>query len=569
MKKNSPISIIIILAITGLAIWFLYPSVTFYMQPPEKRMEIVQKNPDVLKKVINLGLDLQGGMRLVLEIDRSQLKKEQEKNVLDRAYAIIENRVNGLGVAEPTIQKQGRDRLIVELPGLKDGEAAKGVVGSTAQLEFKLVREPKELDKAIKIIDKVLKGKETKDSTQSDTTAAEEAKVAADKESQEQAEQLFAGEEAEAKKDTAAGEEVSEEDIFEVESFSQHLIGVGNQIGVKKRDRAKVEGILGRKDVKDALKRAGLGGSCFLWSHDLEKQGNDEFYLLYYLKERAELTGDIIKNARWEIAQGGMEAGQYVVNLEMNNKGAKRFSRVTGVNVNKFLAIVLDSTVYSAPVIRQKIPHGRAQITGSFSSEDAKGLAIVLTAGALPAPVKIIEERTVGPSLGQDSIKKAVMASIIGFVLVVVFMIVYYKLAGVIAIGALFLNLVFVIAIMASISGATLTLPGIAGLILVIGMTIDANVIIFERIREELAIGKTIRSAVDAGYSRAFVTIMDANITTLFTAAILMWVGTGPIRGFAVVMILGIIASLFTALFVTRVIFNMITASKDIKKLSI
>jgi preprotein translocase subunit SecD len=263
-----------------------------------------------------------------------------------------------------------------------------------------------------------------------------------------------------------------------------------------------------------------------------------------------------------------MEAGQAVVNLEMNRDGARRFSRVTAVNVQKFLAIVLDSTVYSAPQIRQKISQGQAQITGSFTNDEAKALAVVLPAGALPAPVTIEEERTVGPSLGQDSIIKGVNAFILGFILIIIFMIIYYKLSGVIADLALFLNLIFVLSIMASI-GATLTLPGIAGLILTIGMAIDANVIIFERIREELSIGKTIRSAVDAGYSRAFVTIMDANITTLFTAAILMWVGTGPIKGFAITMIFGIIVSLFTALFLTRVIFNIITSSKNLKKLSI
>jgi preprotein translocase subunit SecD len=339
-------------------------------------------------------------------------------------------------------------------------------------------------------------------------------------------------------------------------------------IGVREKDKPKVDAILARKDVQDALKRAGLGGSCFLWAHDLEPVNNIEIRPIYYLKKKAELKGDIIKDARWEVAQGGLEAGQAVVNLEMNREGARRFSRVTGVNVQKFLAIILDSTVYSAPQIRQKISQGRAQITGSFTPDDAKNLSIVLRAGALPAPVTIIEERTVGPSLGQDSIDKAIKACVIGFALIVVFMLIYYKFAGLIANIALLLNLIFILAIMASV-GATLTLPGVAGLILIIGISIDANVIIFERIREELAVGKTIRSAVDAGYARAFVTIMDANITTLFTALILMWVGTGPIKGFAVTMIFGILVSLFTALFLTHVIFNIITSNKELKKLSI
>ena len=563
MNKINPLSILIILVIAGAAVWFLYPSVTFYMQPPEKRREIIQNHPDVLKKVINLGLDLQGGLRLVLEVDRSNLSKDEEKDILDRAYAVIENRVNKYGVAEPTIQKQGSDRLIVELPGIQDRNTAIKVIKSTAQLEFKLLREPTEIDNAIRTIDKTLKGERASDTAEdtTDTAAVEE------EEAQAQAEKLFTGEDAEA--DTESIEDVDTlKDIFAVKSFSENLVALGDMVAVLEKNKRKVETILARKDVQDDLKKAGLGGSEFLWAHDAEKRGNEEYRPLYYLKRKAELKGNIIKDARWEISRGGLDAGQAIVNLEMNREGARRFSRVTGVNTHKFLAIILDSTVYSAPQIREKIPQGRAQITGRFSNEEAKGLAIILRAGALPAPVKIIEERTVGPSLGQDSIRKAVNACMLGFILIVLFMIIYYRGAGVIADGALILNLILVLAILASF-GLTLTLPGIAGLILTIGMAIDANVIIFERIREELAIGKTIRSAVDAGYSRAFVTIMDANITTLFTAAILLWVGTGPVKGFAVVMIIGIIVSLITALFITRVVFNMITASRSIKKLSI
>ncbi len=565
MTKNTPISVLLILIFAGFAVWYLYPSVTFYMQSPEDRAEIIKNHPDVLKKVVNLGLDLQGGMRLVLEVDRSKLKDEEDRDVIDRAYTIIENRINGLGVAEPSIQKQGKDRLVIVLPGLRDEKAAKKVIGSTAQLEFKLLREAVELDKAIRTIDKVLKGERARDTAVVDTADTSAVK---EKEAQEHAEQLFTGQETTA--DTGVTEEADTTgDMFAFTSFKEYLVPVGSQmIGVREKDKPKVDAILARKDVQDALKRTGLGGSCFLWAHDLEPVNNMDIRPIYYVKKKAELKGDIIKDARWEVARGGLDAGQAVVNLEMNREGARRFSRVTGVNVHKYLAIILDNTVYSAPQIRQKISQGRAQITGSFTPDDAKNLSIVLRAGALPAPVTIIEERTVGPSLGQDSIDKAMKACMIGFALIVVFMLIYYKFAGLIANIALLLNLIFVLAIMASV-GATLTLPGVAGLILIIGMSIDANVIIFERIREELAIGKTIRSAVDAGYARAFVTIMDANITTLFTALILMWVGTGPIKGFAVTMIFGILVSLFTALFLTHVIFNIITSNKELKKLSI
>ncbi len=563
MKKNNPISIIIIVLAALLAAWYLYPSVLFYMKSPAERRVAVQENPEVLQRVINLGLDLQGGMRLVLEIDKSEIGEEESRDVLDRAYTIIENRINALGVAEPVIQKQGAERLIVELPGLSDKEAAKEVIGSTAQLEFKLLREPADLQRAIEAIDAALKGTAPAEVDTADTAAQDTALT----EEQEAARRLFEGVETEEERDTADTAVVAEEEE-QPSSLSEYLVGIGSQVGVLERNRGKVNQLLARREAQEALQRVGLGSSEFLWGHEIEQYDNKNFRPLFFVKERAELRGDIIREARSSIAQGGLEAGQAVVDLELNREGARRFSRVTGLNVNKFLAIVLDNTVYSAPQIRQKIPNGRAQITGSFTMEEARNLAIVLRAGALPAPVNIIEERTVGPSLGQDSIRKAAQAFMVGFLIVIAFMLLYYRGSGVIADVAVLLNLVFVMAIMASVS-ATLTLPGIAGLILIIGMAVDANVIIFERIREELDIGKTIRSAIDSGYSRAFITIMDANITTLITAFILLWVGTGPIKGFAVTLIFGIIVSLFTSLFVTRVIFNMVTANRNLKKLSI
>lgn len=574
MKKSGPISILIIVGIAVLAMWKLYPSFGYYAKSPEERREYRQENPKVLDNVINLGLDLQGGMRLVLEVDRSKLSKEEQTDVLDRAYAVIENRINALGVAEPTIQKQGSDRLIIELPGLSNEEAAKNVIGSTAQLEFKLLLEREDIQKAIRVIDNVMKG----DMPKADTTAVEDTADVEDEEEQEKAEAIFGGADeaddtAEGEDTVLEGEELEDEGEDEGEGeelFSEYLIGMqSGMIGVDLDDRAKVQAILNRKDVQEALKLAGLGGGQFLWGHEIEALGNNEYRPLYYVKRRAELRGDIINDATSQIAQGGLEAGQAVVSLELNRQGARKFSRVTGQNVNRFMAIVLDSTVYSAPQIRQKIPNGQAQITGSFTMEEARNLSVVLRAGALPAPVNIIEERTVGPSLGQDSIVKGMYAFLIGLLLVIGFMILYYKLSGVIADIALMLNVIFLLAIMASIAGATLTLPGIAGIILIIGMAVDANVIIFERIREELKIGKTVRSAIDSGYSRAFTTIMDANLTTLITAVILMWVGTGPIRGFAVTLIIGILVSLFTSLYVTRVIYNISLGSKSIKKLSI
>jgi len=579
MKKNSVVNVIILIVLLCAAIWYLYPSFNFYSKTEEQRYQLKRDNPEITKKILNLGLDLQGGLRLVLEVDRSNIPKDAQINVLDRAYAVIENRINQYGTFEPVIQKQGQDRLIVELPGVKNREEAISLVKTTAQLQFNLVREQDESNKAMRIIERVVSKKklpgdeEVTDSTKTDSTKnVTDTSVIKNKEAQKDAEQLFAGNES--KKDTSAKAGVDsvdeDSDLFEETSFISLTEGVAGSAfpAVELKNIPKVDTILARKDVQDALIKGGLQDNIFLWSHEIVRNGSKEYKNLYYLKKKPELTGDIITNAGWEVGQGQSNSGQYIVNLEMNNKGAKKFARVTGVNVNKCLAIVLDNTVYSAPVIRQKITGGRAMIEGSFTMEEAKALSIVLTAGALPAPVKIIEERTVGPSLGTDSIKKVTWAMVMGSLLIIIFMIIYYKQAGLFANIAVIVNIVMVLAAMATF-GATLTLPGVAGLLLTLGMAVDANVLIYERIREELATGKTVRSAVDVGYSRAFITIMDANITTLLTQLILLWVGTGAIKGFAVTMSLGILATLYTAIILTRMMFNVVTASNDIKKLSI
>ncbi|RKY89418.1 protein translocase subunit SecD, partial [candidate division KSB1 bacterium] len=288
------------------------------------------------------------------------------------------------------------------------------------------------------------------------------------------------------------------------------------------------------------------------------------------VKKEPELTGKYLNDADVQIGGGSSlaSAGQPVVTMKMNSEGAKIFARVTGANVGRRLAIVLDNKVYSAPRINTKIPHGNAIIEGMADMKEAKDLAIVLRAGALPAPVKIIEERTVGPSLGADSIRKGTKSAIIGLILVIVFMMIYYRLSGLIADIALVMNLIIILAVLAGFH-FTLTLPGVAGIILTIGMAVDANVLIFERIREELRTGKTIRASIDAGYSRAFTTILDANITTLITAIVLYQFGTGPIRGFALTLSIGILSSMFTALVVTRLIFDYITEKFALRKLSI
>ncbi len=569
MKRSTTLSVLLTIGAIVFSLFFLKDSFIFYTKNQQQKNEYVETHPSIFKKIINLGLDIQGGMRFVLEIDRSNLPKETGKetgggDLLDRAYTVIENRINGLGVAEPEIQKQGRNRIIVQLPGFRDEAAATKVIGSTAQMEFNLLREPADLDRAIKIVDNVMKGELIADSTKAaakDTTAAKAT------EAQQKAQNLFGGKETAGDTSKAKADTDSSENEEEITTFSDMLTGMEGQIAVLESNKAKVEKILARDDVRAALERAGLSGSIFLWGHETHVQGSALYRSLYYVKARPEMRGDAIKDARQAIDQGGMAMGQSIVELEMNNKGAKTFARVTAANIGKYLAIVLDSTVYSAPVIRSKIPSGRAQIEGNFTIEEAKNLAIVLRAGALPAPVKVVEERIVGPSLGQDSVRQGAIASAISFFFIVLFMVFYYRYCGLIACGALLLHVLFVLGMMAAIN-ATLTLPGIAGIVLNVGMAVDANVLIYERIREELRLGKTPRSAIDAGYNRAIITILDSQIVSLITAIILFWAGTGPIKGFALTMILGICFTIFTQVTITRAFFNIIPISKE-NKLSI
>jgi preprotein translocase subunit SecD len=283
------------------------------------------------------------------------------------------------------------------------------------------------------------------------------------------------------------------------------------------------------------------------------------------LKDKTLLTGATITSAEVRI---DTQFNTPYVAMDFDAQGAKVFERVTGENIKKRLAIVLDGIVYSAPVIQDKIGGGKATITGGFTMEEARDLAVVLRAGALPAPVKILEQRTVGPSLGRDSIQKGILASLVGGIGIVLFMVFYYKFSGVIADIALFLNIILVLAGLAAF-GATLTLPGIAGIALTIAIAVDANVLIYERIREELRLGKTPRAAVDTGYSRATITILDANITSLIAAAVLFQFGTGPIKGFAVTLSIGLIANLYTAIVVTRVIFDYLLVQRRVRTLSI
>jgi len=530
MSRNLKWKLLLIIFITAVALIYLAPSVVGQM-------------PGLLGRIlpqdkIHLGLDLQGGMHLVLEVEaqkavesymerikgdlKDDLKRkriyapiierikgdqlsleilgEKEKfdefiedqypvlieisaedrgkyhNVIlgieekqadylkryavDQALETIRNRVDQFGVAEPDISPQGSDRILIQLPGIKDPQRALRLIGRTALLEFKLVDDEHSLQEA-------LKGR------------------------------------------------VPEGDIILYQRIEEPETGRVRKVP-------------------------------------------------FLLKEKTLMTGEVLKDARVQFG----DLNEPYVTLELDSRGAKMFDRITAQNVGKKLAIILDNNVYSAPVIQERISGGSARITGIFSLDEARDLVIVLRAGALPAPVKTLENRSVGPSLGKDLIDKGVKSIIIGGILVVLFMATYYKISGAIADLALILNLIFIMGALAGLR-ATLTLPGIAGIILTIGMAVDANVLIFERIREELRLGKTPRASIDGGYSKALLTIMDANVTTLIAAVVLFQFGTGPVKGFAVTLSIGIIASLFTALVVSRAIFEVLLAKRMLKRVSI
>ena len=494
--------------------------------------------------------------------------KTEAEDAIDRVLEILQNRIDQFGVAEPTIQKQGTQRIIVELAGVQNSERARALLESTALLEFYLVKDITTTNDFMIKVDQILK----KD--KSISKAAKEIEPIADQEESDSSNdkavsvsELFGADESSSKNDSA----IVDQDMFTERPFSSLLRNLGNSIGVPEKNVFTVRKLIAKSEVRDRL--ASIGAN-FLFGHKAEEyvlnDGSVEsMYSLYLVDDQAELTGGVVEEAKANLGpQGTTSAGQPIVNLSMNSDGSRKWAIMTGSNVGRRVAIVLDNKVHMAPNIREKISGGGTLIEGFANIDEAKDIAIVLRAGALPAPVEIIEERVVGPSLGAESVKRGTQSVLIGLTVVLIFILFYYRTAGSIADFALIWNLVLVLAILASLQ-ATLTLPGIAGLILTVGMSIDANVIIFERIREELDKGKTAKAAIDGGYNRALTTIVDANMTTLIAALVLWQFGTGPIRGFATVLFWGILISMFTAIFVTRTIFNAFVNRKGFKKLNI
>ena len=672
MKKNR-FRIIISLLFLALSFYFLYPTYKDHqfneeivkLSNSQDSAAFFDKNGnDVIKareNRIKLGLDLQGGMYVIMEVDiaklltdlakkqddilkqvledaseqtknsdedfvdivstkltekglslkayygeirdddskiKSDLKTEVE-NAIDRAIQVVRNRIDQYGVSEPVIQKKGASRLVVELPGVSNVQDVRKLLQGTALLEFKLVIDPQIAVKVMEKINTYLAGgnldslikadslsKLTKnDSLKKDSTGITKTNVKKDTTS------------ITTKKDTSGSKEISKKDTSKKNPTKKdsgkitdtNISGLTDSNGnpldtnkqlseeefkiknpwfylvrpqqfqdgtvawfVREADKQNVLRILDRKEIKDLIP---TDVSFALSNNSNFVDGGERIYQFYILKRDPELTGGVVINARSNIDP---TSNSPVVYMEMNSDGAADWARITGANINKQIAIVLDNVVYSAPVVRSKITGGNSQIEGMANIQEAKLLEIVLKAGALPAPLKIIEERTVGPSLGEDSIQKGLYSSLIALFLVALFMIVYYHFAGAVADLALVFNILFVLGVMASFH-ATLTLPGIAALILTIGMAVDANVLIYERIREELAGGKPLRTAIEIGYKKAFSAIMDSNVTSIITAVILYQFGTGPIQGFALTLIIGLIINLFTAIILTRILFDIMT----------
>ena len=587
-----------ILFIFGLGTYALLPTIRYAMMDEKSVSNLSSDQKDYFEsRSIKQGLDLKGGIYIVLEVDLPQLidnlAKNKDKNFdnfldelkveynnssidfftvfeniaddsnlklpryfinygktkdqiitelslqsedsIKRVIEIIQNRVDQFGVAEPTIQKQGNNRVIVELAGIEDPERARDLLQSTALLELMIVKNVESTNSIIRQIDSIT-------SSYNQNENVEENEI----------------------------NELFQSDVNSEFSLSSLLISVGGNLAISSENLDTLKDILLQENVKQILEATNstllTSDSSLMLINEIGEE--EEFYTLYHLFDNAELTGGVIEDAQMRLSQAGVTAGQAVVEVEMNSEGSREWARITGANINNRIAIVLDKKVHMAPVIRGQIFGGGTVIEGLDSIEEAEDIAIVLRAGALPVPVTIAEERTVGASLGADSISKGTLSMAIGLLLVVIFIVMFYKMSGLIASFSVLWTLILLLGVLALLE-ATLTLPGIAGLILTVGMSVDANVIIFERIKEELRNGKSVRSAIDSGYERAIRTIVDANLTTGIAAAVLYQYGSGPIKGFATVLFWGIIVSMFTAIIVTRFVFDFVTTTKNIEKLSI
>ncbi len=655
MKKNLT-RILLTVALIILSVWLLLPTYKDYVYTKElselrgkdsadyvnERLESIRK---ARNKRLKLGLDLKGGMYVVMDVDvvkllddlanpktkdevltsildelkeiakttdepilkifvaklkergktllsyygdtrqdESQVESELQEKIdkaIEGAVRTIRNRVDQYGVAEPQIQTVGGKRIIVELPGIANAEEVRRLLRQTAILQFHLLYDMNKFVKVMRDIDKKLSSTDIDSLLNIDTASVSNVPLDSSKiEPVEKSEKTTAGkkdktkekttkdEKEKGKKDTTKSTDSStkadttlEEDttkqmteeefrrtypfssLFDLQTLQQYGSLYTNSI-----NKEKIDLILKREDIKALIP------SDLLIAWSATRDDRADIYELFPLKKEAELSGKVLEDVKADIDPYD---NQPKVSMTMNTEGANEWARITGANVGKRCAIVLDGVVYSAPVIQNKITGGRSEISGIPNIQEAKLIEIVLRAGSLPAPLNIIEERTIGPSLGEDSIRAGINSSIAALILVALFMIVYYRLGGSVSVFALVINVLFVFGIMASFK-ATLTVPGIAGLILSIGMAVDTNVLIYERIREELKSGKPLKTSIDIGYKKAFSAIIDSHITSIITGLILYQFGSGPIQGFALTLMFGLLSNLFTAIVITHFIFDIL-----------
>ena len=520
-----------------LSIWALIP--TNVTQRVRDTATGRMKDTTVRRVPINLGLDLQGGIHLALEVDQSKGPVPDPADAIRRAERVVRTRIDEFGVTEPVVQVVGNNRLIVELAGEKDPARAKGVIQRTAFLEFRITDMKNLFRDALPEIDKALR--------QAGVKPAGEGAAAAS------VTQLFGADTAKAKAKAKAkgakGKPAAKDssDLNAPGALSSLLFQgqINGEYLVPEEQVPVAESLLGRPDVKRLIPR----GLEVKWGSEVSSRAARSYRALYAVEDRPIITGEELQDAR---ATRDPLTNQSVVNFTLSRRGGRIFERETGRHVQDFMAIILDGRVQGQPpVIKGQIgQHGQIEL-GAKPLQEAQDLALVLKAGALPAPLTIIDERTIGASLGKDSINDGIRAGIVGVALVVLIMVVYYRWSGALAVSALTLYVLFTLAGLAAF-GFTLTLPGLAGMVLSVGIAVDANVLIFERIREELQHGKLVRTAVDEGFKHAMSAIIDSNVSTLLTACILWLVGTGPVQGFAITLIIGILASFITAVFVVR-----------------
>ncbi len=526
--------IAVILALIAASLWTLFPRTV--VERVKRNGEFVY---DTVRRVpLKRGLDLQGGMHLALEVDESKGPVPDKSKAIDNALKVVRNRIDEFGVSEPVVQKAGDDRIIVELPGIDDPRRAQDVVQKSAFLEFQITDETQALEKALPRLDALLKAAKV-----SVVTAATPEK----KDTANGLQSLFTADTTKKSDSTKTDSASAAAGTVGGPGAFSKLVQQGGMPGeyyVAQSDVGLVTQYLAMPQVGAALPPA----KVIRWSSDTVSLGNRVFRPLYVLDAKPIITGEFLTDAKPNTSptEGNL------VQFTMNNEGARRFRTETSRHIKDYMAIVLDQRVMGRPPVIQSAIGANGQITmGGKDLQAAQDLALVLRAGSLPVPLKVVEVRQIGASLGKDSIHKGITAGVIAVALVVFIMLGYYRFSGALAVAALVLYILYTLAALAGFN-AVLTLPGLAGFVLSVGIAVDANVLIFERIREELVHGKTVRTAIDEGFRHAMSAIVDSNVSTALTAAVLYQYGTGPVRGFAVTLLAGIAASMITSIFVVR-----------------